>query len=252
MATLLVTRPEPQATAWTGRLRQAGVDAVAVPLLAIEPPPEPDAVQQAWRQLDAFDGAMFVSPAAVATWMQARPAGAAWPASLWAAAPGPGTAQALRAHGVGTILEPAADADQFDSESLWAAIGERPWQGRSVLVVHGGAGRPWLSQRWHEAGATVRQVQAYQRRVALPSTGSAARASLDAALNQPTAHAWLFSSGEIVDGLASMLAGTHWRDHRALCTHPAIAERAHAAGFGRIEVVKPQVPAIALLTIGQP
>lgn len=251
MITLLVTRPQPQADAWCERLRAAGVDARAVPLLRIDAPPDAAAVTQAWRQMPNWDGLMFVSPAAVQRWMLARPADVQWPGRAWAAAPGPGTGRALRDAGVSNVLEPAPDAAQFDSDTLWDAIAARDWRGQRLLIVHGGAGRERLAERWREAGAQVHQVQAYRRHLALPDDPAAKRC-IDDALRDPKMHRWLFSSGDVVDGLVQLVPGRSWTAHHALCTHPAIAERARLAGFGRVDEVLPEPKAIALLTMAPP
>jgi uroporphyrinogen-III synthase len=266
---LLVTRPQPQADAWVAQLQAvldsqaavmpqgdaARVRAVAMPLLAIQEAPDAAAVQAAWAQLvavdampsQAFNGVMFVSPAAVDAWMAAKPAQATWPVSTWVAVPGPGTERAFRAHGMATrvreVLGPKADAAQFDSEALWAAIGHRPWSGQRILIVHGGAGRELMAQRWRDAGASVQQVQAYQRGV--PRLDAAQQAALQQAMSQPKQHLWLFSSGEAAGHLAALAPGAPWHVHTALCTHPTIAERATTIGFGTVQVCSPEVKALA-------
>ena len=63
---LLVTRPADQAGPWVQRLREAGIDAVALPLMGVAPVEDGAPVVQAWEQLAARDLVMFVSPNAVA------------------------------------------------------------------------------------------------------------------------------------------------------------------------------------------
>jgi len=174
----------------------------------------------------------------------ARPAGAAWPAELVAAAPGPGTAQSLRAEGVpaAAIVAPAADAAQLDSESLWQELGRRDWRGRRVLVVRGDGGRDWLVERLVEAGATVDAVAAYRRLA--PRLAAAARRDLDAALAAPARHAWLFSSSEAIANLESIGGVAIASGSRALATHPRIAARARQAGFTEVIEVQPGLDAV--------
>jgi uroporphyrinogen-III synthase len=248
---LLVTRPEPQASAWADALRQAGVPAQALPLIAITEPPRPDEVAQLWHQLtddrDRPRALMFVSPAAVEGFFRLRPQSCAWPQGTLATAPGPGTAQVLlqagSAAGLRTehIVSPAADAEQFDSETLWPLLAPLNWQHSRVVIVSGGdasgaQGRTWLTERWREAGATVDAVQAYQRG---PGTWTPEQAALAInALAQPDT-TWLLSSSQALDFLLDHhlpgLGPTHWRPARSaelrlLCTHPRIAE--HAAQRG--------------------
>ena len=47
---LIVTRPEPDATAWADALAQQNWPAVALPLIAIRPTRHPDTLAAAWMQ----------------------------------------------------------------------------------------------------------------------------------------------------------------------------------------------------------
>ncbi len=239
---LLVTRPQPQADEWVQALQHAGLHAVAVPLLQVAPPPDTAAVAGAWLRLSGYDGAMFVSPAAVNAWMEARPANTPWPSGVWAAAPGPGTARALVAQGVSDVLAPAHDAQQFDSEALWDAIRHRPWQGKRVLIVHGGGGRERLATLWRDAGATVDAVQAYTRGPA--PLGGERMAWVQHALRAPGECLWLFSSGEAAKVLPAVLPQAPWQQQRALCTHPAIGEVVRRMGWADVTVVSPVMATI--------
>ncbi|MCB2022029.1 MAG: uroporphyrinogen-III synthase, partial [Burkholderiaceae bacterium] len=162
---VLVTRPAQQAADWVARLRDAGVDAAALPLIAIEDAPDAAAVQSAWAGLASMRLVVFVSPNAAERFVAAQPAGTAWPPGTRAAAVGPGTSRVLRAFGLGQsqIVEPASDAPQFDSEALWAQLRTTDWQGARVLVVRGDGGREWLADTLRAAGAEVGAVCAYRR-----------------------------------------------------------------------------------------
>jgi uroporphyrinogen-III synthase len=237
---VLVTRPAAQAREWVERLRAHGLDAAALPLIGIEPAADAQALREAWATLGTRQLAVFVSPNAVEQFFALRPAGTAWPAATRAASPGPGTTRVLLQLGVprGCIVEPAADAAQFDSESLWAELAPLPWQGARVLVVRGDGGRDWLVERLRGAGAEVQTLAAYRR--APPRPDAAERALLDAALAAPQAALWWFSSSEAIDNLAALVGPTHdWRAARALATHPRIAARARALGFGTVHEVRP-------------
>ena len=204
MPLLIVTRPAAQAEPWVRQLIARGVDAVALPLIEIAPPLDPQPLRDAWADLEQRGLVVFVSANAVSGFFMARPAGAGWPATLVAAAPGPGTAEALRAQGVApaAIVEPAADAPQLDSEALWQRLRLRDWNGRSALVVRGDGGRDWLVKRLSEAGARVDAVAAYRRLA--PRLSTEARQGVDAALAAPSRHAWLFSSSEAIAHLEAL------------------------------------------------
>jgi uroporphyrinogen-III synthase len=240
----IVTRPAAQAAEWVARLAVHGVDAVALPLIAVLPPSDPAAVEAAWRALDTTALVMFVSPNAVERFFAARPTGLTWPEATRAASVGPGTTQALRGCGLPpeAIVAPRADAMQFDSESLWAVLQGEDWRGRHVLVVRGEGGRDWLAERLREAGATVGFVAAYRR--AAPAFDAAALALLDAARSAPHDHVWLLSSSEALDHLEAAATGLAFARQQAIATHPRIAERARRLGFGRVLPCRPEVEAV--------
>jgi uroporphyrinogen-III synthase len=242
---VLVTRPAAQARDWVERLHAAGIDAAALPLIDIAGVADTAPLQAAWRELEGLAFAMFVSPNAVAHFFAARTAGVAWPASLLAGSPGPATSEALRGAGVpaAQIVEPAADAPQFDSEALWQRLQARDWHGARALFVRGDGGREWLAERLAAAGAQVAQLSVYRRSV--PVFDAPAQRVLDAALQAPREHLWWFSSAQAIDHLAALApTGQDWRDARALATHPRIAERARRLGFGRVEACSPAPGAV--------
>lgn len=246
---VLVTRPQPQADDWVARLAELGIDALALPLLAIGDAPDPAAVSAAWQGLAQRALAMFVSPSAVERFVAARPAAAPWPPGTLAGSTGPGTARALRDAGVPPqcIVSPADDAPRFDSEALWALLRPRfDWHGRRALIVRGEGGRDWLAGQLRAAGATVDFVEAYRREP--PRWTAAQRGALEAARARPAAHLWLFSSSEAIGQLAALARRADWSTSTALATHPRIAEAARRAGFGRVHEVAPAPQAVAALT----
>ncbi len=240
---LIVTRPAAQAAAWVGELRALGCDAVALPLIEIAPLADTAPLQAAWHALGSAALVMFVSANAVAQFFAARPAGAAWPASLRGASTGPGTSAALRAAGVTAIAEPPAEAARFDSEALWATLVQEDWAGRRVLVVRGEEGRDWFAETLRERGATVDFVAAYARRA--PRLDAQGATLLARALAEPQAHGWLFSSSEAVGHLRALAPQAGWQASRALASHPRIARSARELGFGRVDEAPPSVAAAA-------
>lgn len=243
---VLVTRPADQAKDWAARLCGEGIDAAALPLIGIGALPDPQPLAEAWRTLDRRQALMFVSANAVVQFFAAQPAGVAWPSQLLAAAPGPGTSAALREAGVpaASIVEPAADAARFDSESLWAAMARHAWTGHRVLILRGGSdeadgqgqGREWLAERLREAGAEVESLAVYRRTA--PAFDAAQAALWQAALDLPAGHVWLFSSSEAMDhGEARAHADgrvSAWHAATAVATHPRIAGHARELGFAEV------------------
>lgn len=233
---VIVTRPRAQAEPFVQALQALGLDAVALPLIEIAPAPDPAAVRAAWAALPQASFVMFVSANAVAQFFALRPPGAAWPPGVRAGATGPGTSAALAAQGLPptAICEPGADGP-FDSEGLWGRIADEPWAGRTVWVVRGEDGRDWLAERWRAAGAVVHFVAAYARQAPRPDAHG--RALLAAALADPAAHRWHFSSSEAVAHLRGLAPQVDWSHAQALATHPRIAAAARAAGFGEVHAV---------------
>lgn len=252
---VIVTRPQQQASIWVDQLRAAlpaPVDVIALPLIDITAPSQPEPVCQAWAQLADYRLVVFVSPSAAQWFFALRPADLpqTWPGATQAAAPGPGTGATLVELGVPAtqLLAPAVDAAQFDSETLWARLSglDQVWHGALVLMVCGGddeqaRGRPWLTQQLQARGALVRTVVTYQRRAPQLSAEQEAQALL--ALHAPAQHIWLFSSSEAVANLLTLQNAQGWpapsAQSIALATHPRIAETAQAAGFGQVERTRP-------------
>ena len=249
-----VTRPEPEASAWVQQLRAAGVQAQALPLLAIGAAPRPDTLAVAARQIEAgeWDAVMFVSVNAVRGLLGAHPqlaarfaqplAGCAGTLRAWVV--GPGTAQLLRSLQVAdaAIDQPDADAPQFDSEAFWKVAVEQVYPGYRVLFVRGAdgmgepVGRDWLSQQVLAAGGQVAHVAAYSR-VAPPDLA----AQLQGA---PADAGWVLSSSQAVGSLTSVAGVAQtldWSQQLAVCTHERVAQAAQPLGFGRVLVCRPSL-----------
>ncbi|MBQ0929961.1 uroporphyrinogen-III synthase [Ideonella alba] len=242
---LLVTRPEPQASDWVRRLQALGLQARALPLLAVGPAPDLAPLRAARAALVPGALVMFVSPNAV---LQSAAAGffdAAWPAGVRAGATGPGTVQALRGQGVPAeaIVAPGADATAFDSEHLWQQLRHEDWRGRPVWIVRGEGGRDWFAETARAAGAQVQLVQGYARGAACWTPEQ--RQWLSDALAAPEAHCWLFSSSEGLEHLAAAAPGAEWSRARCLVTHPRIAAAAQSLGLGTVDLIGVGVEAVA-------
>lgn len=266
---ILVTRPAHDAAAWVQALADHGLQAEALPLIAIGPC-QGSAARQAllqarnaarapghWRAL------MFVSGNAVQYffgsnqdsepdgWAQAAPDLRVW-------APGPGTAHSLMLQGfaAGRIDAPPPDAAQFESETLWQVVRHQVRAGDRVLIVRGasqdaggspaggtgttGAGREWLAARLREAGAEVEFLAVYERQ--LPRWSEAQRSLARQAARDGSL--WLFSSSEAVANLQQLLPHEDWHQGRALATHERIARQALRAGFGLVRQSRPSLDAV--------
>jgi uroporphyrinogen-III synthase len=250
---VILTRPEREARSWVAYMAEAGIDALAFPLIAVDGSPDPQAVQRAWNALASFDAVMFVSGNAVDQFYALKPVLA--PVDIAQAAikirafvTGPGTRAALLRHGVDAqcIDSPDALAGQWDSEALWAAVQSQVHSGFKLLIVRGadadhiqaiGAGRDWFAQQVHARGGQVEFVVAYQRRC--PTFSPAQLAQARGATDDGSV--WLFSSSEAIGNLQRLLPDQSWHAARAIATHPRIAKAAREAGFGVVCESRPQV-----------
>lgn len=242
---VIVTRPQAQAQAWVERLREQGFECVALPLIRIDAAPDTHELHRAWATLAQRALVVFVSPSAAQAFFAQRPAALEWPAAVLAGSIGPGTSAVLRAERVAQtcIVEPGAQAPQFDSEALWESLAARDWRGRDVLIVRGDGGRDWLAQTLRDAGAQVQWLAAYRRLA--PQLDAAQEHLLADALREPQAHVWLFSSSEAIVNLCRMAPQADWSGAQALATHPAIAATAHGHGFGAVIQTRPGVDEVA-------
>lgn len=243
---LVLTRPQQQAQEWLARLQALGVEALSLPLLAIEGGDGSEA-RAAWQALPEASLAFFVSPNAVACFFAQRPPQQPWPADCMAACVGPGSAKALAEAGVppALIVQPPAEAASLDSEHLWPQLSGHDWTGRRVLLLRGEGGRDWLADRLREQGAApILSFHVYRRccPVLLPDE----QALLAHILAAPQDHVWLFSSAEAIGHLQSLApTGQDWGRARCLATHMRIAERARALGLGHVVLTRPEAEAVA-------
>lgn len=238
---------------WLHSLQARGLDAVALPLLAIAPLADTQSLAQAWQALPRYHAVMFVSVSAVAHFFAAQiavqptPQLAAAHFSPQAWVTGPGSRAALLQAGVpaGQIRAPDPQAAQFDSEALWQQVGAGVQPGQQFLIVRGAAGgaddasplagRHWLAQQLAAAGGLVTQVAAYQR--SAPVWSAAQRALAQSAASDGSV--WLLSSSEATAHLAHLLPQQNWNQTLAVATHERIAQAAHTLGFAQVRVARP-------------
>lgn len=245
-ARVIVTRPAREAARWVDELRARGVDAVALPLIVIEPLQDAAALDAFHGRLPGYDALMFVSASAAEHFLRGVEAASLAGPRFWAT--GSGTTRALRDAGVpeASIDAPPADAPQFDSEALWSLVRAQVQPGAKVLIVRGGdargqaAGRDWLAREVTAAGGTCDEVPAY-RRLAPSLCEAERRLATEGASGEAI---WLFSSSEAVANLCRSMPGMSWHAASAIATHERIAEAARTAGFGRVQVSRPSLSAL--------
>ena len=230
-AGIVITRPVRQAAQLAQQIAAVGGTPLIFPTIAILPPDDRRALDDVHRRLAQFDYAIFVS-ANAAEFGVGNPA--AWPAAVPAFAPGPGTAAALAAAGIGDVRQPRTT---MDSEGLLALTEFTAPAGKRVVIFRGGAGRDLLADTLSARGAHVTRVDCYRR--ARPQSGAE---GLVAAWRERRIDAITLTSSEGLNNLWEML-DSYGRSELAatpaFVSHSRIAERAHALKLARVIVAEP-------------
>ncbi len=272
-ATLIVTRPEPEAQTLVDALIARGRRAWALPVLAIEKTDDEATLQQAMSRVDDYALVVFVSPNAIRRALAMRTE--VWPRHVVIGVMGPGSVETLKTLCIATpdhrVLSPGssatdevpADSERFDSEALFAALDEAfgltrvetpaataaatraAFTGR-VLIVRGNGGRAWFAERLRGLGIAVDEVVAYRR--VRPVADRAQADALRDAFDDFTKPAFVVTSSE---GIANLIAIVHetlaghapadlvrdWLFASALVVpHRRIATKAREAGFTSVVV----------------
>lgn len=251
-ATLIVTRPEPEATRLVDGLVARGRRAWALPVLAIEDAGDTGAARAMLANVHTYALVVFVSLNAIrrALALRAEP----WPPGATIGVMGPGSVAMLAALGIESptyrVVAPQSkatagkDGDRFDSEALFDALGLTSAFAGRVLIVRGNGGRAWFGDRLRAIGIAVDEIEAYRR--VRPVADAAQVEALRRALAETPPPAFIVTSsegvGHLVEIVEEALTGHASRDAiRAwvfdcaiVAPHPRIAAMAHAAGFRRV------------------
>ncbi|MEW6133003.1 MAG: uroporphyrinogen-III synthase [Pseudomonadota bacterium] len=228
---ILVTRPAGQSDHISRLIRDAGGLPFVFPCIEIRPPDDPALLDRILHDLADFDLAIFVSPTAVACAF-GRIAGRGWPQSVRIAAPGQGSAGALRAQGIDGIVAPQG---RSDSEALLALPELQAVAGKRIVIFRGEGGRELLAQTLASRGATVEYAVCYRR--ARPD------ADITPLLRQHEKQpfsAIILTSRESLDNLRAML-GDAWDAFKTVpvfVPHVRIAEAAREQGLECVQVAE--------------
>ncbi len=157
---VLVPRTRHQAGELSARLRALGAEPVEAPTIAIEPTREPERLRAVLADLAEFDWVALTSANGVEAVFEAvadlgLDARAFAPVSL--AAVGPGTADALRAHGLVADLVPASNTTR-DLAGAMVSAGPPA----RALLPRADLATPHLSSALTQAGWDVVEVEAYR------------------------------------------------------------------------------------------
>jgi uroporphyrinogen-III synthase len=232
---ILVTRPAAQAGTLARMIEQEGGQALRFALLEIAPADDPAPLQRAIAQLGDYAMAIFISPNAVAFSLPQILAAGPWPATLQAAAIGPGSAAQLVCEGMIKAVSPAA---RFDSEALLELpeFQSSAVAGTRILILRGNGGRELLADTLRQRGAQVDAVTCYQR----SAPGDAA--TLVSLLRNRPLDALTISSSEGLRNLQALLDTVAFAQLQALplfVPHQRIAQEAAGLGFSCVVLTAP-------------
>jgi uroporphyrinogen III methyltransferase/synthase len=242
--TVVVTRAAEQADGFARLLEAEGARVLAVPTIAIEPPPSWAALDAA---LDALAGVAWVIFTSVngVRMVERRLAerGGAWAAfrACAVAAIGPATARALADRGVDVAVVP----DEYRAEGLVEALRGRVRPGDRVLLPRAARTRDLLVSELRALGAEVAEAPVYVTR--RPAEGLD---RLRAALAADEVDAVTFTSSSTARNFAELFAHEERRAWLARVVVASIGPitAATAAEYGLVTRVMPAeftIPALA-------
>ncbi|MEZ3501140.1 uroporphyrinogen-III synthase [Pantoea sp. KPR_PJ] len=158
---ILITRPEPAASALVSRLHKLGSEAWSLPLIEFAPGSDLDVLPQQLAALRAGDLVFLLSQQVI---YHAQPAltrhGAAWPSDLNYYAIGRSTALAFHTASGRHVDYPHAHET---SEELIRLAALQQVAGKKALILRGNPGRELLADTLENRGADVSFSQCYQR-----------------------------------------------------------------------------------------
>ncbi len=236
-----ITRTGEQSEAFARALLERGAEPVYAPTIAIEPPDDASAAENALDMLASFDWLIFTSQNGVDAFfarLVARNADARSIGRTKVAAIGERTAECLRGYGVRADVVP----NVFTGEDVARAVAEQSRPGDRVLVYRAQEARDVLVRMLEESGRIVTVVPAYK--TVVPS---------DSEFDKKVARANVltFTSASTVRGFTSLLGGEVAAAQAAAgkcvaCIGPITANAASEAGL-HVDVVASRFTTAGLL-----
>jgi hydroxymethylbilane synthase len=234
---VLVARARGQAAGLASALREAGLEPLVVPTIAVEPVQHGGDLDRAVTRLDGYDLVVVTSAnGARAIVESAERAGMALGTVSWAAI-GAASRSVLEDAGCRVVAAPSRASSAVLAEEISFTPGD------AVLLVRGDLADGALPRGLRARGARVDEVTAY-RTVEAPDPS---RTLLRDALAEGSPDAVVFTSGSTVRGLVALArAGSlDVSGIPAVCIGPDTAEHARRAGF-RVLAISADTRASAL------
>jgi uroporphyrinogen III methyltransferase/synthase len=225
---VLVTRPRGQADEFAAKLWESGAEPLLAPTIAIGPPDDTAAADDAVRNVRDYAWIVFTSTNGVDAFFDRLSADGRDARSLGdvnVAAIGPKTAGALLAHGVRADLVPA----RYISEEVASALLERTVPGERILIFRAQEARDVLPDTLSSGGRVPNVIAAYKTTfVHAPEIAELAEA----------ADVWTFTSASTVRGFLENVpdAAARAAAKTIACIGPITADAAREAGI-HVDVV---------------
>jgi uroporphyrinogen III methyltransferase/synthase len=221
---VVVTRARAQASGLAATLRNLGAEVTELPAIRVEPRIESAEVAEAVEAIGAGGYALIclTSPNGVDLLFEALASAghdARALAGATVAAIGPGTARALRRHGVLADVVP----ERFVAEALVEALAGVEVEGRRVLIARAAEAREVLPEALRERGAAVDVVALYETVAERPDA-----AAIEAAQR---ADYVTFTSSSTVTNLIAALGNEFPAAARVVSIGPVTSEAARQAGL---------------------
>ena len=162
---IIVTRARQQASDLVSRLSDLGAECLEYPTIKIVPPNNPEPLQEAVKNLPAYDWIVFTSVNGVIHFFeQLFAAGKDVRAlsQMQTAAIGPATAEQLGKYGLNSDIVP----ETYRAESVVDAFKEMNVKGKKILLPRAREARPILPVELTKMGAEVDEIPAYETLIA--------------------------------------------------------------------------------------
>ena len=223
---VLVGRARHQAGALAAELGKLGAEVIQIPFIEIRRPRSFRALDEALRNLGAYDWLILTSANGVeAMWerMGKMNLSPDW-SRLRVAAIGPATKKALEQHGLKVDIVPK----EYVAESVVSSLRKKV-KGKRILLVRAKVARDVIPRELRRAGATVEVVEAYE--TVIPQ---ASRRRLQNALKNPRLlpHVVTFTSSSTVKNFVELLGGSQPKVRKARKLRGRIAP----AGLDRVRM----------------
>jgi len=222
---IVVTRAPNQASEFSERLRGLGADAIALPVISIQPPEDPAPLDQAIGNLASYDWLIFTSVNGVRFFTERLDHSAHDLRSLKAriCAIGPATRRAVEDLHLKVDLMP----EEYVAESLLKAFAGEKIAGQRILLPRAAVARDLIPKELTKLGAQVDVVEAYRNMT--PEDAVSRAREIFAASKKPD---WVtFTSSSTVNNLLAAAGREALEGVRIASIGPVTSETARAQGL---------------------